>query len=328
MDIEKYPDYGKVINHSKLTIMNTINISELQQETQRIRECIEHYNATHEPSQFRVFPRVMEAIAEHGAENIFLVGERYRGGYHDDYASFTYFNNVTGEEFNDEWTTAFACPAYDCYKCLTLQDAFAAGLVNLEMFLKMKREDILNHLESASPTYMDAAQLEKYKLLVTVNRGRKWKGTGYVVGSRTMRFGWKEVTYANIFDPVANVINEISMENVENTELVPLFNEWKAQMVEKANNATVSCLLVSEDGNVNYPDLHIPFKAWLCIRANEIKVDTSTASWPAQEARDKKKADFKVKKLAELVEWVKSNTDKQGDDIQLLAERIFARRYA
>ena len=308
--------------------MNTVNISELQQQTQETRACIERYNATHEPSQFRVFPYAMEAIAEYGAENIFLVAESYRGGYHDDYASFTYFNNVTGEEFSDNWTTAFACPSYNSYKCLPLRDAFAAGLVNLEMFLKFKRQQITEMLESAQPTYMDADQLEKYKLLVKVERGRKWKGTGYVVGSRTMRFGWKEVTYMNIFDPEANIINEISSENVDAMELAPLFEQWREEMKERARVATVDCLQVSEEGNCTYPDLHIPFKAWLAIRANGITVDCSTAAHPAKEARDKKKEEFKAVKMVELIEWVKTNTDKQGDEIQALAERIYAKRYA
>ena len=308
--------------------MNTVNISDLQQETQAIRDCIERYNATHEKSQFRVFPHVMEAIAKYGAENIFLVATHYRSGYHDDYCGFTYFNNVTGEEFNDEWTTAFACPSYDSYECLTLRDAFANGLVNLEMFLKMKREDILKSLDDQTLPILSAQHLENYKLKVSVKRGRKWHGTGYVVGSRTLKFGWKEVTYLNIFDPESNTINEISRENAEVTELESLFDRWKEEMREKATVATVSCLHVSEDGNVTYPDLHIPFKPWLAIRANGITIDAAGASYPAQETRDRAKAAFKVKKMADLVEWVKNNTDKQGDDIQLLAERIFARRYA
>ena len=47
-----------------------------------------------------------------------------------------------------------------------------------------------------------------------------------------------------------------------------------------------------------------------------------------EEYEAKKKAtEFRAKKMSELVEWVKTNTDKEGADILELAERIFKKKY-
>ena len=45
-----------------------------------------------------------------------------------------------------------------------------------------------------------------------------------------------------------------------------------------------------------------------------------------KEKEEKNKA-FKEAKMKDLIEWVKKNTDKKGDDILKLAEYIFNKKY-
>ena len=300
--------------------MQTINISELHQQTQNIREQIAQYEATHEPSQYRVWPYVMEAIAEYGAENIFLVGESYHGGYHDDYCDFTYYNNVTGEQFRDNWTTAFACPSYDCYKCLTLKDAFANGLVNLSVFIQMKRENLQESIDRQGIPHLSIDDYIKNKMLVSVEKGRKWKGTGYVIGERRMRFGYKEVVYASVYDPLKDDIFEVNEDYLIPVGIEAMLESWKAEMTARLNVATTDDLHVSEDGNCTN-DLCVPFKSWLIIKGKDVSFDASAA-------KDMKKAEFKTKKMDQLRAWVLENTDKTGKDVEVLAEHIYNRRYA
>ena len=52
-----------------------------------------------------ILTAVQKAIQEYGIENISMVGYNYHGRYEDDDCEFTYYNNVTGNFFYDEWTT-------------------------------------------------------------------------------------------------------------------------------------------------------------------------------------------------------------------------------
>lgn len=305
--------------------MNT-TIEDLRKETQKIREHIDRYNATHEPSQFRVFPRAMEAIAEHGAENIFLLKEEYHGCYHDDYAYFTYYNNVTGDEFKDEWTTAFACPGYYCYKCLSFADALEAGLVNMEVYLSMLRKDTLDRLESAKVPAFELDELIKSRMLVTATGGRKWKGTGYVVDKHTttfnMYYGSRTTTYAVVYDIQRKELREVNPAYLTPVGIGEKFKEWKMEMTTKALTSTTANLHAGK-GKIEQ-DFYVRFKEWLLAQSKPVQIDIDDARYPEQEARDIKKA----RKMDELVEWVKENTDATGDGIYLLAEKIYKRKYA
>ena len=73
--------------------------------------------------------------------------------------------------------------------------------------------------------------------------------------------------------------------------------------------------------------LIIPFETFMIKWAETHMVDYSTASYPAQEARDKAKQELKDQKMPELIQWVKDNTNKEGEEIEKLAEHIFNKRY-
>ena len=305
--------------------MNAEILISLQKETEQTKKAIAAYESSDKHNNYWSAPtKVMEAIAELGAENIFLLNEEYHGLYHDDYAYFVYFNNVTGETFKDQWTTAFACPAYQSYKCITISEAWKNGLVNADKYLQMRKNDMLSYLGEEGTPPMSVKDLIKNKVLVEVKRGRKWHGTGYVISYREMTFGYKSVTYAVIYDPKENVINEVSSEHVDIANHFELEKEWRKSCRERVQALTPDDV----DASDMKIAISIDFKDWLFEKNADVNIDTSTASWPAQEARDKKQAEFKEKKMVELVEWVKNNTDKKGDEIQALAERIFNRRYA
>ena len=69
------------------------------------------------------------------------------------------------------------------------------------------------------------------------------------------------------------------------------------------------------------------FIDWLKNKYYDPSIDWSKAKDIEQEKQDKKSEEFKKKKMLELIEWVKNNTDKKGDEIEKLAERIFKKRY-
>ena len=257
---------------------------------------------------------------KYGAENIFLTGEGYRSMYHDDYASFTYYNNVTGDFFTDSWTTAAACPSYNSYKCTTLEEAIKDGLLNKELYFSTKMKGIRESIEKTEfPRHLSVDEVKAYKLLVEVKRGRKWRGRGYVVDSFEVSYGWTPTTYAVVFDALANQIEEINFSYCEFVDSDALLEEYKECARKFYDTLTVDEFLNGKR--------FMRINEWLINRAENVVVDYSNASYPAKEARDKKHAEFKEKKMAELMEWVKTHTDKTGDQILSLAEHIFKKRY-
>lgn len=306
--------------------MSSEILAALQKETEQTKKAIENYENSDKRNNYWSAPTMaMKAIAQYGAENIFLTNEVYHGLYHDDYAKFEYYNNVTGETFRDEWTTAFCCPAYDSYKCLPIAEAWEHGLVNKARFLDMRRKGWLNSLAGDSLPRLSLAEMIDSKALIEVKNGRKWQGKGYVVSYRNMTFGYKNVTYAAVLDPTTSVINEVNAEYLGIAGHAELVAEWKKELRERIEGLTEADIL--DDGSLQQA-LRFSFPEWMKEKGESVSIDLKNASYPAQEERDRKQAAFKEKKMAELVVWVQTNTDKKGDEIQALAERIFARRYA
>lgn len=129
-----------------------------------------------------------------GKDSCFLVGSNYRSMYHDDYASFTYYSNVTGEYFEDEWATAFACPNYSCYECKRFEDAKKEGLINIELFNSTWKpyEYQIGEWYKKYPKYF--VEVKKRFPIVKVFRGRSNKGrTGVYFGTRKVNNkGWEK----------------------------------------------------------------------------------------------------------------------------------------
>lgn len=166
-------------------------------------------------------PEVVFQIAEHGAENIFMVLRDYHSYYDDDDCYFKYYNNVTGETFTDEWSTRYAAPNFSLYECITLWQAVYSGLPVNEDYIKHFREDFIEKkdrkLDEVVREWSDRLMMNRP---VTVTRGRKWTGSGWLVGKREQHYGFYGQgrtlrTLAIVFDPKDNSFNECTFQFCE-----------------------------------------------------------------------------------------------------------------
>ena len=130
-----------------------------------------------------------------------------------------------------------------------------------------------------------------------------------------------------LYDTEHNQLREVNPDYLQVIGYAAIVNQWKREMNERVDAATAFDLHVNDRGEVHY-DFYLTFEKWLEDQSRDVVIDTKGAAYPEQEARDKKRQDFKTKKMAELVDWVMANTDKKGTEITVLAERIFQRRYA
>lgn len=243
--------------------MNNDIKSTLKKETTRVLTFIENYDNSEDKFYKSEPTAYMKAIAKYGAENIFMVSNSYRGCYHDDYASFKYYNNVTGETFEDSWTTAFACPCYDNYKCLTFKEAVKYGLVDMKKYLAYLCVEMKKQIEKMSPTpTFNLDELIKFKLPVTVKGGRKWRGSGYVVSKFTSKFGRRETTYAVIYDEDHNELREANSAFLNIIGVEELVKGWQQEMIGNIETATIQDLHTTADGNIQ-SDFFMSFEKWL-----------------------------------------------------------------
>lgn len=179
---------------------------------------------------------------------------------------------------------------------------------------------------------------------VNVVRGRKFKGTGYLIYSisTSLSFGTfiKTFTKPVILDPTTGMIHIInSFEYIEYDN--EFRNNFKNLVLKrlKMNEATVYSLAhlwaykmsyshcdkinynskVKSLGNTGAKYINIPEIVKLSINANIAKRELENAI--AREA-------LKKEKMPAIIEWVKNNTDKKTDeDIKNLAEHIFNKKY-
>ncbi len=302
-------------------------LKQMQEKTESIRKHIAKYEAGDKMNYWSHPTSWMKEAAEHGAENIFMISSSYRSHAYDDYASFTYYNQATQKEFADSWTTAAACPSYGLYECMKIEEAYKKGLLDEDKYVGFLKQRRLKSLENFSAPSLYVDDFIKYKVRVEVTGGRKWKGTGYALSSKWVKFGYHETKYVSILDTETNIIHEISDNWVHLAEDIDkLTEEYKAWAKEKIESITVDNLLIGSNGLT--VDVDTRFEEWLMERAKDVEIDSENAVNPAQQERDKRKEEFKKRKMEELVEWVKKNTEKEGDAILQLAEHIFQKRYA
>lgn len=161
-------------------------------------------------------------------------------------------------------------------------------------------------------------------LPVKVAGGRKWKGEGLLIRVIDIYYSRYKTSSAIVYDPSTNTIQEVNPDFVElnNTdEIMESYRDWA--------RGIISCLTVEDIDPVRVSvNVDFSIKRYLSLYRASNPIDTSTASYPAQEERDRKKASFKQKKMKDLIEWVKNNTDKTGAEIEILANRIYNKRYA
>ena len=285
---------------------------------------------------------VEKAIAEFGTNNIFLVSEDYHGRYHDDYCTFTYYNAITDEFFTDEWTTAFCCPSYNSYMTTKIATAVKDGLLNTEQWLNKVRTMATWKQDTPwVPTIVSLwEEVAKFGLRVKVEGGRKWKGTGYWVGTKVKSFqyatpmfrtndssfGRSTTVLAKIFDPITSRIEYVNLKYVQvlaeenlRTDFIKMHNDIIANSKLEDIHYFSNKLPKISGNHETYAEF---------IKNNTPSVDWSMAYDEVEFEEKKRAAEFREKKMKDLIEWVTNNTDKTGDDILKLAEHIFNKKYA
>lgn len=283
-----------------------------------------------------VFTVVEDAIIKYGPENIFLISSDYHGLYQDDYCTFHYYNNVTGDEFMDEWSTAYAAPAYGRFEnCLTLKEAKELDLINKEIALKKSKEK-LTRLYTNITKEVTQSMAIKYHLEVKVTRGRKWKGTGIIKDVRRTMYqyarpsfrtndpywGKKVTDIAIVYDNNSNKIEEVNYAYCVPVKLDEMLDSWRKEIlgyVKKATNENLDGL------TIRIPE-YLKWEIFVARYANELP-DDRLYIYPEQDTRDAKEKAFKEKKIAELTEWAKNYTDVKAEEIPEFVERVYNKRY-
>ena len=281
---------------------------------------------------------VNELINTFGKDNIFLVDADYHGLYEDDYCNFTYWNNVNGSMTTDYWTTAFACPSYGEYECMTLEDGINKGLVDMKKLLEyLKATSKMKSINISS--MIVEHEFESFGLRIEAFKGRKWKGVGYWIGSRKTSYQWgvqlwksdngygtTTTYYCKIYDPMTGCIQYVNINNCR------LLDEslLKESYINKYNEALKRCRVEDIVIGSHGPRLKVNIESFKDFVEHEtVKPKNINYAFDEFEYEQKKKAsEFRTKKMSELVEWVKNNTDKKGDEILKLAEKIFIKKYA
>ena len=303
-----------------------------------------------------ILTAVQRAIKEFGVENISMVGYNYHGRYEDDDCYFTYYNNVTGEFFKDQWTTRFCCPAYGCYECQTLEEADKKGYVEHEKLFNLKKIQLINDIKNFRFECIwgeKFAKISPFGLRVEVNHGRKWKGIGFLVGTFTKSYQWgvklwksnndygtSTTRYAKIYDPLTNRIESVNADYVKFLDLDNIIEQYKNDMVAIAEATTVDDFTIGKNGTSYSPysgdsnDTKMTIDCKVVsfmdyLKENGNKINIKDAYDVVEEEKKAKFEAFKKSKMPGIIEWVKNNTDKETEeDIIKLAEHIFNKKYA
>lgn len=295
---------------------------------------------------------VQDMIKEFGADNIFMLRKDYHGLYEDDYCYFTYYNNLTGEIFKDTWTTAGACPCYQSYECTSIWKAFKEGLVNTDKFFKILFDNEVKYLngksmEGNSFNMNNRDFLCSLNLKVNVSRGRKFKGSGYLVGYTTKSFryatphfhnhwyrnddfGVTTTAYAKIYVPETNKIEYCTLAyvNIENGDKI--FEEYKKYLLNNLEKSTPANLTADSNCEMGYRiDYgYLTFDKYLeKFHKNNIVI-SSDVSDAEVDKKNEKLNKLREEKMPGILKWVRECTDKTTEEeINKLAEHIFNKKY-
>lgn len=326
--------------------INAETVSAIEKYTKDLQDLFNRVPKPTEEGGYSGLPGVLERIREVGIDKVFFVGRDYHGKYEDDYCYFTYWDEAAHEFIKDEWGTWAAFPNYSLYEMpIPFCYGWEAGLIDKEAYLNfMKNRKIEAVNQYNNYHFINRAADEYIGLKVSISRGRKWRGTGYLIDTKESKFRFAYPQFRNhsedfglattvtaiIWDPETNTINECNAEYLQFVDQEEIINNYKNWAKNLINNSTVEDMEAHRTCNYDSYELRLDC-SMETFMANWIAVhpvpDYSTATYPAQEARDKKEANFKAEKMPQLIEWVKNNTGKQGDEILALAEHIYNKRY-
>ena len=289
-------------------------------------------------------PYCLKRTREKGINKIFFVGRDYHGKYEDDYCYFTYWDEDSKEFFEDEWGTWAAFPHYDLYEMpIDFGTAWEEGLIDKDAYLEYQKKVNLDYIENVE---FDGSIAENFNLRVKIEKGRKWKGEGYLVDvtSSSYRFATPmfrnhrddygiETTYtAVIWDPITNTINRANRKYVEFIDQELILESYKSWAKDRIEHARI--MDIKHNGNYNRGSFIIDidyswntFFAEVWAPAHNIGDVISSAYDPEMEEKKKKESEFRASKMPGIIEWVKNNTDKKGEEIITLALHIYNKNY-
>ena len=270
-------------------------------------------------------PYCLKRTREKGINKIFFVGRDYHGKYEDDYCYFTYWDEDSKEFFEDEWGTWAAFPHYDYYEMpIDFGTAWEEGLIDKEAYLEYQKKVNLDYIEKVE---FDGSIAENFNLRVKIEKGRKWKGEGYLVDVTNS----DECTGRTHTSFLLNggTLNGLGSENA--TERIARYDEvnWAKDRIEHAR-----IMDVKHNGNYNRGSFIIDidyswntFFSEVWAPAHTIGDVVSSAYDPEMEEKKKKESEFRASKMPGIIEWVKNNTDKKGEEIITLALHIYNKNY-
>lgn len=263
----------------------------------------------------------------YGENSCFLVAEDYHGLYHDDYASFTYYSNVTGEYFEDSWTTAACCPSYDCYKlCKSFDEAVKEGLIDINIYNSTwnpSRCEISDFLKKNTSEFYRIYRIYPF---VEIYRGRSHKNRkGWRISEKTIYNKGYGSIMEIIFDPE---VNEFFMVRKGYTKLEDEF----VKKIENAINSHIdSEMKVNDrmrtiDRNLIVRDTFFEgnFEDW------RYNMDIKRSIWEANYDAEQEKKTYAPSE--KLLQWVRDHFKNVTDENEIynIAYRINkknARRY-
>lgn len=330
-------------NNNRNITAADIALAECKSEFKTLNECAKRYTERNVPYYGTgcIYPtKVLEEIAKYGAENIFEYVEDYHGKYEDDYCTFVYINNITGESFSDHWTTAGACPNFGLYECVTLQKAVQAGLpINpaiYESFRKVVRGEAIGLLHMyENPLDLYHETTPQVGRLVTINRGRKWQGTGYLMEIKHNTYHpagrWSPVKThtAVVFDPTTNTIHEANADYAVYADQEQFKAEFEAWVDAKLEGTTIEDVMPSFH-SFNY---NMVSKLHPCVFYREYierhpMPSTEGASYPVQDEKVAKYEAYKASQMPKLIEWCRSKApEKTEEELVAWANKIFTHNH-
>ena len=247
-------------------------------------------------------------------DDLYLVSCDYHGRYEDDDCYFIYLNAKTGKTEHNTWTTRGACPNFKTYLRMTVYAAVEAGYISREMYEEYTNrcwynymvntaERLSNSVHDMIEAYHNAT--EEWGVKVTVNRGRKYRGEGVIVGTKQVG-GWKWEKPHTAYK-VLGTDNRIY--TIETYYVAIPCSEVREEMMKVVNA-----------GCEDTKDLIA------CIPHTE--VDLKDAVDVDEEKAKAKQEALKAEKIPQLIEWCKNRApEKSEEEIVAWAEKIFNRTY-
>lgn len=317
---------------------------ELQDLFDKLTAWEKEHNPETECFGYASIPYCLKRTRETGIDKIFFVGRDYHGKYEDDYCYFTYWDEVKKEFFSDEWGTWAAFPHYDYYEMpIDFGAGWECGLIDKEAYLQVMKERHLNIIEQST---FDLEVAQDYRLRVSVEGGRKFKGEGYLVNVEESSYRFAHPRYRNhsddyglsttytavIWNPIDNTLNRANLKYVKYLDEEQIMKEYKEWAVKIVNRANVYDIKSNNQYNLGSYILDVDysfnkFMADMWMQAHNIGDVTVDAYDPEEEERKKKASEYRASKMPGILEWVKNNTDKTGEEAMLLAIRIFNKNH-